>query len=124
MRIVAMAGLAAVLVLTQTSCGARSDNPGDRPARAISVREAMAEPEDRTLRVVGALLWDGREMLICDAVAESSPPQCMQGMRLRGWDPAQIPPGTPTAGGVQVVDRAEVTVHRSGKVLVVTRTAS
>ncbi len=119
MRIFAVAGVVAALVLTQVSCGAQAEDPGDGPAGAISVQEAMTRPEDRTLQVVGGLLWDGKEMLICDAIAESSPPQCMQGMTLQGWDPAQIPPGTPTTGGVQVVDRAEVTVHRSGDVLVV-----
>jgi hypothetical protein len=115
----ALGAIAAGLLLAACGQVSEAGEPGEPsvggPDDAVTVTQALAAPEDRTLRVAGSLLWDGDRVQLCDALAESYPPQCTDGAVLQGWDPAQIPPDL---AGVRVVEGLEVVVRRVGDVLV------
>jgi hypothetical protein len=112
------AAAAGLLLAACGQVGEAGESSIGGPDDAVTVTEALAAPEDRRLRVAGSLLWDGTTMWLCDAIAESYPPQCVQGAELTGYDPAQIPPETPDMAGVRLVERLHVVVHRSGDHLV------
>jgi hypothetical protein len=72
----------AVLVLPACGSGQPADDPAPPPpaARAagpgISVQEALASKLDVPLLVRGYVVAAGGEIRLCDALAESYPPQC------------------------------------------------
>jgi hypothetical protein len=66
------------------------------------------------IRVRGALVVQSDQMVMCDALAESVPPQCANGVRLTGFDVGTLPPGTEQVNGVRWVDSIQLIVHRDG----------
>lgn len=103
---------------TLASCG-DSSNSGDGtsvggPDSVISVKDALAAPEGDRLRVRGSLLVDPTGARLCDALAESFPPQCVGGAVLGNFDEAVIPPDTQRSGDVRWVDQIELIVVREG----------
>lgn len=74
-------------VLALAACGGGDEEvepqPAQPPATAgigagpgISIEEAMASDLEGPLLVNGSLLAEGDEIRLCDALAESFPPQC------------------------------------------------
>ena len=96
------------LALTVAACGATSstDSVGGPPS-AVSVAEAL-QREGQKVRVRGALVVDRREARMCDALAESHPPQCVGGARLVSFDASTLPPEAAESGGVRWLDSVEV----------------
>lgn len=110
--------MAAIGVLLLCSCGTASqaeDEPDSvgGPARAVSVEEARDVEVGTRIRVTGALLVSGTSALMCDALAESSPPQCLGGMALAGFDRSVLPPDTPSARGTRRVEEVQVIAERT-----------
>ncbi|MEA2652219.1 MAG: hypothetical protein QOI85_1940 [Chloroflexota bacterium] len=67
--------------------------PGSAGGPGISIEDAVGNGGDQPLLVNGALFVDPQgKVLLCDAIAESFPPQC-GGLRLevRGLDLASLP---------------------------------
>jgi hypothetical protein len=71
-------------LLALAACGGDDEvEPTPPPATAglgagpgVSIQEALASGRAEPLLVNGNLLADGDEILLCDALAESFPPQC------------------------------------------------
>jgi hypothetical protein len=70
MLALAPALLAAVFL---AACGASRDS---RPAGPLSIQEALASEQTGPILVRGYLLADGATLRLCEALAESYPPQC------------------------------------------------
>jgi hypothetical protein len=93
-----LALLLAVLVLA--GCGGDADEPqtGSAPAPSagapvpgggLSVQQAIASDLDGPLMVRGYLIERDGELRLCDAILESSPPQCGEpSLRVEGTAPA------------------------------------
>lgn len=100
------------LVLVLGACGAAGSVPSGEPVLVIvdgaaegpglSVAEALGhQPTDDIVTVSGALFVDADgTVLLCDAIAESFPPQCGgERIRVQGLDIAAVP-GFQTEGEV------------------------
>jgi len=104
--------LALALVLVASACGTPVPSPSIEPVLVIvdgavegpgmSVADALGhQPTDDIVTVSGALFVnaDGT-VLLCDAIAESFPPQCGgERIRVQGLDVAAVP-GLQTEGEV------------------------
>lgn len=111
--------------LLLTGCGEATRDTGGSiggPAEAVTVQEALRSPGLDPLRVRAGLIVDRRSgAQLCDAMAESYPPQCVDGAPLRGFDDSILPPDTARARGVRWVDTIELIVTSDGQTLTVVR---
>ncbi len=83
--------------------------PGTADGPGITIAEALGSGGGQPLLVNGALFVDPEEgVLLCDAVAESFPPQC-GGLRLevRGLDLGALP-GLEEANGVRWAEQVQL----------------
>ena len=108
MRLTAVLALALGIVACSTTVPAPSDEPvlviteGSIEGPGISVAEALGhQATDDIVTVSGALFVDADgTVLLCDAIAESFPPQCGgERIRVTGLDLAAVP-GLQTEGAV------------------------
>ena len=104
-----------------TACGSSTSSaePGENgslggPARPLSVDQAMHFDGEGPIRVRGALVVQSGDVVMCDSLAESVPPQCVNGVTLTGFDVGTLPPDTDPVNGVRWVDPIELIVHRDG----------
>ena len=85
--------------LALAGCGGGGDEPQDTapapsagaaiPGGGLSVQEALDSELDGPLLVKGYLIERGGELRLCDAILESSPPQCGEpSLRVEGTAPS------------------------------------
>ena len=103
--------LSAIAACSHTA-GANGSGSTGGPETALTVAEALATDADGPLRVRGALVFDGRVARLCDSLAESYPPQCVEGTIITGFDASIIPPDADTDGRVRWMDSIELIVTR------------
>jgi hypothetical protein len=125
--------LLSVAVLALPACGgdepaadATTPPPAARAAGpGISVQEALASTLDVPLLVRGYIVAQEAEIRLCDALAESYPPQCgVASLRVEGVGLDELP-GLTTAGGVTWSEReVKLFGEVEGRVLAVRGTAS
>lgn len=84
------------------------------PARPLRVDQAKRFDGQGPIRVRGALVVQSHHVVMCDALAESVPPQCANGVRLTGFDVGTLPPDTDHVNGVRWLDSIQLIVHRDG----------
>ena len=106
------------VLLLLTSCGEGRGSDGEPksvggPSHSMTVAEARGAAVGTRLRVKGALIVSESGAVMCDALAESSPPQCPNGVPLTGLDRSIIPPDTPSVRGVTWMEALEVIVERT-----------
>ncbi len=106
--------LSAIAACSQTA-GANGSGSTGGPDTALTVAAALAT--DGPLRVRGALVFDGRVAKLCDALAESYPPQCVDGTTITGFDASIIPLDAHRDGRVRWMDSIELIVTRDGGAL-------
>jgi hypothetical protein len=63
-------------VVLSAACGGGDDGAAGTGTTAISIDEALASDSDEPVLVSGNLLAALDEVNLCDALAESNPPQC------------------------------------------------
>ena len=68
--------IALALVVALSACGGDGDSPVNDMGTVISIDDALASDSDEPLLVSGNLLAALDEVRLCDALAESFPPQC------------------------------------------------
>ena len=68
--------IALALVVALSACGGDDDSPVNDMGTVISIDDALASDSDEPLLVSGNLLAALDEVRLCDALAESFPPQC------------------------------------------------
>ena len=116
MRIGRSAVLLGLVSLTTTACATTTSDTGTSvggPAGVTTVTEARTLPDGGPLRVRGALVVTQATVEMCDSLAESYPPQCVQGLPLRGFDVRVLPPDTPSVGDVRWQEAITVVVHKA-----------
>ena len=101
-----LAVIAALLVaLPAAACGGDDDEAAGTGTTAISIGDALASDSSEPLLVSGNLLVVGDEVKLCDALAESFPPQCGgASLVVFGLDLATVD-GLVTEGDVSWTDR-------------------
>lgn len=95
------------LAVLGSACGDGSDEaPGQPEGEAVTVTELVqsAGGEPRSVRVSGSLFDDGAGLVVCEALAESFPPQC-PGLSLPIANPDDVVADFTVAGGVRWTDR-------------------
>lgn len=112
-----LAGAAMALTACSSFASADGNDSIGGPPKSLSVNQAMRFDGDGPIRVRGALVAQGGGVVMCDALAESYPPQCVNGVALTGFDVDTMPPGTGQANGVRWVDSIELIVDRDGGTL-------
>jgi hypothetical protein len=117
-----------VLALAVAACGSEEDSepaPQQPPSAGlaagpgISIDEAIAFDSDEPLLVNGNIWAEGDQVYLCDAVAESHPPQCA-GVRLEvvGVKLAEVD-GLQRASGIAWTERTQLLgVVADGKITV------
>lgn len=109
----------ALALLPLSACGQAADSGGTTsaggPATALTVADARTTAASGPLRVRGALIFDGELAKLCDALADSYPPQCIDGTTIAEFDESILPPDTNTDGQVRWVDSIELIVTRDGE---------
>jgi hypothetical protein len=115
-RLATLVLVGAAMALTACSNFASADGNDSigGPPEPLGVNQAMQFDGDGPIRVHGALVVQGGGVVMCDALAESYPPQCVNGVALTGFDVNTLPPGTERAEGVRWMDSIELIVHRDG----------
>jgi hypothetical protein len=108
--------LGALLLLG--GCGTAGDqSDGDSstggPPRTVTVEQARAADVGERLRVHGSLMFSKAGAVMCDALAESYPPQCANGLPLRGFRKASMPAGAESASGMSWVNQTMVVAERT-----------
>jgi hypothetical protein len=109
-----LAGVAVALTACSESANAGGNGSIGGPPSPISVDQAMQSPGTGPMRVRGALVVQGGGVVMCDALAESYPPQCINGVALTGFAVERLPADAQRAIGVRWVDSVEMIVHRDG----------
>jgi hypothetical protein len=100
-------------------CGSADGGPVDGssrvggPAKVVTVEEARTADIGERLRVRGALVLSPDGAALCDALAESHPPQCPLGLPVQGFDRTTLPPDASSAGRVTWVERLELVAERT-----------
>ncbi|CAA9330350.1 MAG: hypothetical protein AVDCRST_MAG34-217 [uncultured Nocardioidaceae bacterium] len=108
-----------VAVVALTGCGSAGAGSTDGsgsvggPAAAVTVEEARSAQVGDRLRVRGALVLEPAGAAICDALAESYPPQCPNGLSVQGLDERTLPPDAASDGGVTWVEQFELIAERT-----------
>lgn len=107
-----------VIVGTGVPSGADGPSEGDEPQStipddedAISVAELLAGEPEGDVIVRGSLFDDGSGLMLCDALAESFPPQC-PGDRVEIVEVVVIDADFTQEGGVRWTDRPVVLLGR------------
>jgi hypothetical protein len=72
MRFLLLALAAAVLA----GCGSDGSDAGGGTADPLSVEQALSSDQQGEIVVEGILFAEGESVRLCDAIAESYPPQC------------------------------------------------
>ena len=116
---------AVVLVAMSSACGSDrqggGSGGGDRrepPPGGLTVAQAL-ESEVGPIRVKGAVVARGDDVRLCDALAESFPPQCAAAnLRLVGFD-VDTAEGVQHEGAVRWVESVSVVGTREGDTLTV-----
>ena len=86
--------------------------------RALTVAEAL-KADERQMRVKGAVLAREEDVRLCDALAQSFPPQCgAPSLRLVGFDMTSAE-GMQEAGTVRWAENISVVGTRSGDTLTI-----
>ena len=125
---------AAILAMALTACGTETasddtDPPaGDRggtangagasvggPAEPLTVDEARAVEPGEVIRLRGALVLDGQRATLCEALAESYPPSCPNGLVIDEFDASILGPDTPRSGSVRWLEGLELIAVRTEK---------
>ncbi len=107
------------MVLALTGCGSADAGSTDRPGSAggpadpVSFEEARGAEVGERLRVRGALVVEPGGASLCDGLAESYPPQCLNGLTLQGFDRGVLPPDASSSGGVTWVEQLELIAERT-----------
>ncbi|MDH3425813.1 MAG: hypothetical protein OEM22_03990 [Acidimicrobiia bacterium] len=85
-------GALSLLALLLVGCGSDDDS--------LAVPVASNEPDGTVVEVAGFIFVEGGDVRLCEAIAESFPPQC-GGSRIfvDGLDPAVLGPQLVTASG-------------------------
>lgn len=82
-------------------CGSASEErppPAPGQPHATSFDEALDAEDGTHVELTGAVYADERPMRLCDALAESYPPQCARGIPLAGVTWAELPAVQRTSG--------------------------
>ena len=110
-------GFCLVIVLTIAACGAdRSpDTSGGGAPSPLTVAQALKTQTGEKLRVRGAVVVTQNGARICDALAESHPPQCAGGARLLNLAASDLPPGSEEFAGVHWTESVELIVTVEGR---------
>ena len=108
--------LGALLLLG--GCGTAGDqSSGDPPAggppRRVTVEQARSAQVGERLRVHASLMLSRSGAAMCDALAESYPPQCTNGLPLEGFGRALMPREAESASGFTWVDQLELVAERT-----------
>ncbi|MDP9394330.1 MAG: hypothetical protein M3Q27_08805 [Actinomycetota bacterium] len=69
-------------------------------------------------------MYDGEVARLCDRLAESYPPQCVQGTTVTGFDVGILPPDGGRQGQIRWVDSIELIVTRENGALKYVSTAT
>lgn len=93
-------GLVALIVLAAFAGGCGANDPSSRPWEVYDLVTADVTGE---IQVVGALFDNGDGLVICDALAESFPPQC-PGPSIRISNPDDVVAEYTTSGSVRWTD--------------------
>lgn len=70
------------------------------PDEPLTIAEARAQKPGSAFLVCGSVVLIGRAAEMCDALAESFPPQCPDGLQLEGLDDSDLPGSAHEAQGV------------------------
>ncbi|MDJ0767772.1 MAG: hypothetical protein QNJ12_03225 [Ilumatobacter sp.] len=100
MRVMTAIICAGTLLVTG-ACG--GDDEGDEPAGSVPVVEAIDDAPSGEFTLVGLLFDDGGGLVMCDALAESFPPQC-PGERVVIANPDAVTADFTEAEGVRWTD--------------------
>jgi hypothetical protein len=79
----------------------------------VTVEQARSAEVGERLRVHASLMLSRSGAAMCDALAESYPPQCTNGLVLHGFDRVSMPTGAESASGVTWVNWITVTAERT-----------
>ncbi len=121
-------GFAVLASLGLAACGQPRDDGAAAsvggPAEPLTVTAALTTDAKGPLRIRGALFFDGKRARLCDGLAESDPPQCVEGTTVTGFDACILPPDAGRKGQIRWVDSIELIVTRENDSLRYVSTAT
>ena len=122
------------LALALAGCGAGAEETSrpqppaaatPAPGGGLSVSEALERKTDEPLAVEGALLIERARVQLCEALAESYPPQCAgASLDVVGFDETTVQLEESDDGRVRWADRVALLGHVDGGTLTVSEATS